>query len=49
MNNRGNFHGELLKIVALPSGEKLEIKENTSEKSEATLPGQMSINDFLDK
>lgn len=40
-----NFHGQLMKIVALPSGEKLEIKQE--EKSEVELPGQMSINDFL--
>lgn len=42
-----NFQGQLMKIVALPSGEKLEIKEKTLEKSEVTLPGQMSIDDFL--
>ena len=45
--HNNNFHGELLKIVALPSGEKLEIKEKNLEKSEVTLPGQMSIDDFL--
>jgi hypothetical protein len=38
-----------LRITALPSGESLEVKEKLSEKSEATLPGQMSIDDFLDK
>lgn len=38
-----NFGGRVLKIVALPSGEKLEAEE----KQEAGLPGQMSIEDFL--
>lgn len=42
-----HFYGERLRITALPSGESLEVKENTSEKSEATLPGQMSIEDFI--
>ena len=41
-----NFYGQLMKIVALPSGEKLEIKE--PEKTEAELPGQMNIVDFLE-
>jgi hypothetical protein len=41
-----NFYGQLMKIVALPSGEKLEIKE--PEKTEAELPGQMNIMDFLE-
>lgn len=41
-----NFYGQLMKIVALPSGEKLEIKE--PEKTEAELPGQMNIIDFLE-
>ena len=40
-----NFQGQLMKIVALPSGEKLEIKQE--EKPEVALPGQMSIDDFL--
>ena len=44
-----HFHGEYLKVIALPSGEKLEVKEKQEEKSEVGLPGQMSINDFLDK
>ena len=44
-----NFHGERIRITALPSGESLEVKEKLSEKSEVGLPGQMSINDFLDK
>lgn len=43
-----NFHGQLIKIVALPSGEKLEIKEHKeAEKQEAELPGQMSIEDYM--
>lgn len=42
-----NFQGQFMKIVALPSGEKLEVKEKQEEKSEVGLPGQMSINDFL--
>ena len=41
-----HFHGQLMKVVALPSGEKLEIKE--PEKTEAELPGQMNIVDFLE-
>lgn len=43
-----NFGGQLMKIVALPSGEKLEVKEKQEEKAETTLPGQMSIEDFLE-
>jgi len=46
---RTHFYGERLRITALPSGESLEVKEKLSEKSEVGLPGQMSINDFLDK
>ena len=42
----GNFHGQLIKIVALPSGEKLEVKE--PEKTEAGLPGQMNIEEYLE-
>lgn len=34
-----NFHGQLLKVVALPGGAKLEIKENQPEAKEDTLPG----------
>jgi len=45
-SNSSNFHGQLMKIVALPSGEKLEIKE--PEKSEVGLPGQMNVFDFID-
>lgn len=40
-----NFHGQLMKIVALPNGEKLEVKQE--EKTEE-LPGQMNITDFLE-
>ncbi len=43
-----NFDGQLMKIVALPSGEKLDVKEKQEEKAEPTLPGQMSIEDFLE-
>lgn len=46
VNNRGNFHGQLMKIVALPSGEKLEIKE--PKKTEEELPGQMNIEEYLE-
>ena len=43
-----NFCGQLLRIVALPSGEKLEIKEHKeTEKQEVGLPGQMSIEDYM--
>lgn len=43
-----NFHGQLLRIVALPSGEKLEIKEHKEvEKQEVGLPGQMNIEDYI--
>lgn len=45
--HNNNFQGQFMRIVALPSGEKLEIKEKNLEKSEVTLPGQMSIDDFL--
>ena len=41
-----NFQGQLMKIVALPSGEKLEVKE--PEKTEAGLPGQMNLEDYLE-
>lgn len=43
---RTHFYGQYLKIIALPSG------ESPSEKSKwefLELPGQMSIEDFLDK
>lgn len=40
-----NFQGQLMKIVALPNGEKLEVKQE--EKTEE-LPGQMNITDFLE-
>ena len=45
--SRGQFYGELMKIVALPSGEKLEIKE--PEKPEVELPGQMNIFDYVEE
>lgn len=40
-----NFHGQLMKIVALPNGEKLEVKQE--EKTEE-LPGQMNIEEYLE-
>ena len=42
-----NFHGQLIKIVALPSGEKLEVKQELETKTKE-LPGQMNIMDFLE-
>ena len=43
-----NFCGQLLRIVALPSGEKMEINEHKeAEKQEVGLPGQMSIEDYM--
>ena len=42
-----NFHGQLIKIVALPSGEKLEVKQELQTKTKE-LPGQMNIMDFLE-
>lgn len=44
-----NFYGQLLRVVALPGGANLEIKESQPEAKENTLPGQMSIEDFIDK
>ena len=44
-----NFHGQLMKIVALPSGEKLEVKATQEEKPEVALPGQMSIFDYMEE
>lgn len=41
-----NFHGQLMKIVALPNGEKLEVK--LEKKTEETLPGQMNIEEYLE-
>lgn len=43
--HNSNFQGQLMKIVALPNGEKLEVKQE--EKTEE-LPGQMNITDFLE-
>lgn len=42
----GNFQGQLMKIVALPSGAKLEVKQE--EKTEEMLPGQMNLEDYLE-
>ena len=42
-----NFRGQLMKIVALPNGEKLEVKQELETKTEE-LPGQMNITDFLE-
>ena len=38
-----------MKIVALPSGEKLEVRQSQPEAKEDGLPGQMSITDFLEE
>lgn len=45
-----NFHGQRINITALPSGEKLEVKEPKSEqiKKEPQLEGQMNIMEFLE-
>lgn len=45
--HNNNFRGQLMKIVALPSGENLDIRQE--EKPEEGLPGQMTINDFLEE
>ena len=43
-----NFQGQLMRIVALPSGEKLEVKKTQQEAvKETELPGQMNITDFI--
>lgn len=42
-----SFHGEYLRITALPSGESLEIKEKLSKDTDEEFPGQMNIIDFL--
>ena len=44
--HNNNFQGQLMRIVALPSGEKLEVKE--PEKIETGLPGQMNLEDYLE-
>lgn len=44
--HNSNFQGQLMKIVALPSGAKLEVKQE--EKTEETLPGQMNLEDYLE-
>lgn len=41
-----NFQGQLMKIVALPNGEKLEVK--LEKKTDETLPGQMNIEEYLE-
>ena len=44
-----NFQGQLMKIVALPSGEKLEIIPQSEQKEkEVGLPGQMNIEEYLE-
>ena len=40
------FHGQRLNIVALPSGESLEVKEPKAQASGEQLDGQMSIEDW---
>lgn len=43
-----NFHGERINIIALPSGESLEVKEPKPKQTESEqLEGQMGIEDFL--
>jgi hypothetical protein len=37
-----------MRIVALPSGEKLEIKEKQEAVKETELPGQMSLVEYLE-
>lgn len=44
-----SFHGQLMKIVALPSGENLEVRQSQPEARGDDLPGQMSITDFLEE
>ena len=46
-----NFHGQRINIVALPSGEKMEIREHRQRQSdpEEQLEGQMSIEDFMEE
>jgi hypothetical protein len=47
--HNNNFHGQLMKIVALPSGEKLEIIPQSEQKEkEVGLPGQMNIEEYLE-
>lgn len=41
-----NFHGQRINIIALPSGESLEIKEEKP-KQEEQLAGQMDITDYI--
>lgn len=44
-----NFQGQLMRIVALPSGEKLEIiTQNDQKEKEVGLPGQMNIEEYLE-
>lgn len=42
-----SFYGELIRIIATPSGESLEINEKPSKDTDEELPGQMNIIDFL--
>jgi hypothetical protein len=47
--HNNNFQGQLMRIVALPSGEKLEIIPQSEQKEkEVGLPGQMNIEDYLE-
>ena len=46
--HNNNFQGQLMRIVALPSGEKLEIKEKQEAVKETELPGQMSLVEYLE-
>ena len=43
----GNFHGQRINIIALPSGESLEVKEPKRQQAEdEQLEGQMTIDDW---
>lgn len=47
--HNNNFQGQLMRIVALPSGEKLEIIPQSEQKEkEVGLPGQMNIEEYLE-
>ena len=47
--HNNNFQGQFMRIVALPSGEKLEIiSQNDQKEKEVGLPGQMNIEEYLE-
>lgn len=45
--NNVNFHGQRLSVTALPSGEKLEAKEDKPKQNDEQLEGQMNIDEWL--